>query len=197
MHDNNIVGRQSFVSGGQYRISLKERRQRLFRKSRPFIRQFTESDMGWLWVAYLKGSFKIPDGLTQPEFASEVGNILGRFENFIVDDDNPKFKGGRGPVALICVSSDGWKYEPAIAFFKWATPKNMLRVSVSFFHKSSLSSKVGVCIVKWGKSVLLDHLKKYGVLFPRGRIPMGCANGDEFIYSVLGRKGSEAQKANR
>lgn len=150
--------------------------------------------MGWLWAAYKAGSFKIPLDLDQQTFANEIKRRLGA-ENFVVDDDNGKFKSGRGPVALICVAGDGWRYEPVIIFFKWATKRNMLRVSVSFFHKSSLSSKVGVCVVRWGKSVLLDHLKKYGVLFPRGKIPMGTQNGDEHIYSVLGRKGSEAMKA--
>lgn len=150
--------------------------------------------MGWLWAAYKAGSFKMPEGLDQAQFVAEMQARLGAFENFIVDDDSAKFKAGRGPVALICVSSDGWRYEPVIAYFKWATKRNMLRVAVSFFHKSALSSKVGVCVIRWGKSVLLDHLKNYGVLFPRGRIPMGSANGDEYIYSVLGRKGSEAMK---
>jgi len=152
--------------------------------------------MGWLWAAYKAGSFKLPAGISQERFAAEVQSVLGKFENFIVDDDSNKFRNKRGPVALICVSSDGWRYEPVMMFFKWATKRNMLRVSVSFFHKSALSSKVGVCVVKFGKSVLLDHLSKYGVLFPRGRIPMGSALGDEYIYSVLGRKGSEAQKSN-
>lgn len=151
--------------------------------------------MGWLWAAYKAGSFKIPDGLDQERFAIEILRRMGAHENFVVEDDSVKFKTKRGPVALVCVAGDGWRYEPVIIFFKWASKRNMLRVSVSFFHKSSLSSKVGVCVVRWGKSVLLDHLKKYGVLFPRGKIPMGTAMGDEHIYSVLGRKGSEAMKA--
>lgn len=150
--------------------------------------------MGWLWAAYRQGSFKIQAGMNQQEFSDAVQGILGHFENFIVDDDHPKFKSKRGPVALITVTSDGWRYEPAIAFFKWASPRNKLRCAVSFFHKSALSSKVGVCVVRWGRSVLLDHLKNYGVLFPRGKIPMGNMDGDEYIYSVLGRKGSEAIK---
>ncbi len=150
--------------------------------------------MAWLWVAYQKGSFKIAEGLDQQTFSAEIQKRLGA-ENFVVDDDSGKFKSGRGPVALICVATNGWRYEPVIIFFKWASKRNMLRVSVSFFHKSSLSSKVGVCVVRWSKSVLLDHLKKYGVLFPRGKIPMGTAMGDEHIYSILGRKGSEAMKA--
>lgn len=149
--------------------------------------------MGWLWAAYKAGSFQIQAGLSQEQFANHVRNVMGRFENFVVDDDNIRFKARRGPVALICVSSDGWRYEPVLMFFKWATKKNILRVSVSFFHKTALSSKVGVCVVRWGKSILLDHMKKYGVLFPRGRIPMGSKNGDEYTYSVLGRKGSEAR----
>ena len=174
--------------------NLKTRRQKLFRKTRPFVRPFTEADMGWLWTAYKQGSFKIELDLSQQEFADKVAPVLGGFENFIVDDDNAKFKTKRGPVALISVTSDGWRYEPVIVYFKWATKKNMLRVAVAFFHKTALSSKVGVCIVKWGKSVLLDHLKKYGVLFPRGKIPMGTKQGDEYLYSVLGRMGSEAMK---
>lgn len=151
--------------------------------------------MGWLWAAYKAGSFKIPEGLDQQTFANEIQARMGSFENFIVDDDNQKFKSRRGPVALICVADDGWRYEPVIVFFKWANKRNMLRAAVAFFHKSALSSKVGVCVVRWGKSALLDHLKKYGVLFPRGKIPMGSINGDEYIYSILGRKGSEALKA--
>jgi hypothetical protein len=177
------------------KTDVKGNRKTLFRKSRPHIRPFAQEDMGWLWAAYKVGSFKIPEGLSQQTFVDEITPRLGSFENFIVDDDSNKFKSKRGPVALICVTDDGWKYEPAIIFFKWATKKNMLRASVSFFHKSALSNRVGVCVVKWGKSTLLDHLKKYGVLFPRGKIPMGSKTGDEYIYSILGRKGSEALKA--
>lgn len=194
MPDHSIDRKRTELSGRPHRFSLKENRQKLFKKSRPFIRPFSIEDMGWLWAGYKAGSFTMPAGLDQQAFVAEINQRLCGFENFVVDDDNDKFKAKRGPVALIAVTSDGWRYEPVIVFFKWATKRNMLRVCVSFFHKSALSSKVGVCVVRWGKSVLLDHLKNYGVLFPRGKIPMGSANGDEYIYSVLGRKGSEALK---
>ena len=57
--------------------------------------------MGWLWAAYKAGSFKIPEGLDQQTFAAEIQKRLGTFENFIVEDDSRKFKGGRGPVAQV------------------------------------------------------------------------------------------------
>lgn len=174
------------------RNAAKEYRKRIFRKSRPFVRPFSEADVAWLWVAYKHGSFKMQSGLNQQEFSEHVTPILG-LENFIVEDDNPKFKDKRGPVAFVSVTHDGWRYEPSIVFFKWASKKNMLRVGVAFFHKTSLSS-IGVCVVRWSKSVLLDHLKKYGVLFLRGKVPFGNKDGDEYIYSVLGRKGSQAMK---
>ena len=192
---HSVHGRQSAVSGELHRIPVKENRKKLFRKSRPFIRPFVFSDMGWLWTAYKLGSFNIPSGLDQPTFAAEIQARLGLHETLIVDDDSSKFKSKRGPVALICATDDGWRYEPVFMFFKWATKRNMLRVAVSFFHMSSLSSKVGVCLVRCEKSALLEHMKKYGVLFPRGKIPMGRINGDEYIYSILGRKGSKALKA--
>jgi len=107
---------------------------------------------------------------------------------WIIEDDTKRLKAGRGQIGLVGIRTDGWTYEPTAFFFKWATPKNILRSLVGFFQMIRYQKDVGVCVVKTTDFKLLARLKSYGVLFLRGKIPSGDRTGDLFIFSIQGKK---------
>ena len=174
----------------------KEKRDRLFRKSRPLLRPLQiydgekyHTDIGLLWAAYEDGCFyELPRGLEQEQFANEVEWLSQSRELLLSEDFNSAYKSERGPVALISVSGDGWKIEPHVEFFPWSTKRNVLRTAVAFFQMVRYQ-KIGVCIVKAlnGSTILFDKCKEYGVLFYVGKIVNGDPRGDEYIYSIRGR----------
>ena len=117
-----------------------------------------------------------------------------RFGSFdllwVIEDDSKGFKAGRGQIGLVGIKTDGWTYEPSAFFYKWATPKNILRSLVGFFQMIRYQKDVGVCIIKSNTKdfKMLARLKNYGVLFLRGRIPSGSQTGDVFLFSIQGKK---------
>jgi hypothetical protein len=144
-----------------------------------------------LWAAYLKGSFDLPEGLTQEEFVLEIAKRFRQYPLvWIVEDETKAFKAGRGQVALIAIKTDGWVYEPTVHFFKWATRKNILRAAVGFFQMVRHQKDVGCCLVRTIKKDFhfMKHMEKYGVLFLRGRVPNGSPRGDVFVFSIDGKK---------
>lgn len=171
--------------------SEKTKRDRLFRKSRPFIRKFEPKDNGYLWAAYQNGSLDIPAGLSQEEFLIAVSEkFSGNDLLWIVEDDNKSFRSGRGQVCLVGIKTDGWTFQPSAVFFKWATPKNVLRCMVSFFHFMRSKKDVGVCRVEVPdkNKKALFMMRDYGVLYPRGSIPYGCPHGSLWVFSINGKK---------
>ncbi len=174
-------------------IEGKERRQRLFSKSRPLVRPYEQKDNGFLWAAYQRGAFDLPRGLDQNEFLISVGKQFGPFPLvWIVEDDSKQFKSGRGQIALVAIKTDGWVYEPTPLFFPWARPRNVLRACVAFFQMMRYQKDVGCCLVRSGKDQqgFLNQMQKFGILFPRGRIPFGSSGGDVWIFSINGKKSS-------
>lgn len=180
----------------------KKKRDRLFRKSRPFVRPFDpERDIfPYLWAAYDLGSF--PDakpGLSREEYAASVKSVVALHSQcLIVEDDDRHFKSGRGPVAFVTVDNFGWRIEPYFIFFRWATPRMRLRAHVAFYQMVRYSSDIGVCVVRSPERYVqfFSRLQDYGILFPCGKIPYGSAEGHEFLFSVKGqRKTKELKKA--
>lgn len=171
----------------------RERREKLFKKSKPHFRKADllnldgtyGADMGILWAAYKAGSFPIPEGLDQAQFAEWVVNQAKRFTTlWIGEDDSKAFKSGRGAVGLVGTSHDGLLVTAEGQALKWATKKNILRLCVGFLHMITKSAKTGVCMVKGAKGAvpLLDHMNKYGLLYYIGK-----TNPEEYLYSVRGR----------
>lgn len=160
------------------------------------MRPFEPKDRGFLWAAHLSGVFGLPE-MTQEEFLAEMAKMFGVYQFiWIVEDDSKKFRAGRGPVAIIGIRTDGWTFEPSPMWFPWATKKNVLRVCVAALQMIRYQRDVGVCLVRAAEkqTSVLNHMKKYGVLYPRGRIPNGSAVGDVFVYSISGRKGAVAER---
>ena len=181
-------------------MTPRDRRSRLLGKSKPNMRPAIlvredgyGEDMGVLWAAYRAGSFPLIDqNLDMAAFAKlMIATAATLHEMAIVEDDCKTYPSGRGPVAVIGIRSDGWKHEPHIDYFKWATPRIILRVSVQFFQMARHSREVGVCVVRSLKAtsnLFLRISKDYGVLNFVGRIPHGTPRGDEWVFSTMGRK---------
>lgn len=181
-------------------MTPRERRARLFKTSKPFIRPAVlvseggfGDDMGILWAAYKAGSFPLINaGMEMPEFAKAMVAIaLTLHEMAIVEDDNKAFASGRGPVAIIGIRSDGWKHEPHVDYFKWSAKRNILRVTIQFLQMARYSKEVGVVMIRSLKetsNLFMRAAKDYGVLNFVGRVPHGTPRGDEYIFSVMGKK---------
>ena len=123
-------------------------------------------DMGVLWAAYKAGSFALPAGWEQSEFAQRIVDYFSIFDSvFIVEDKNPAFQ-ERGPVAVILVTSDREVIRPDIDYFKWATGKNMLRTTVAFFQWVRYSKDVGLCVIcATSKSrKMFERMREYGIM---------------------------------
>lgn len=177
-------------------MTPKERRDRLFKSGRPHIRPLEiydgnkyHKDIGILWVAHKRKPFYSFDkDIPQGDFAKEIEKVSVNTELVIAEDVNKEFK-GNGPVALIAIHGNGWKIEPHAEFFRWSSPKNVLRVSVAFFQMVRYR-KIGACAVYTPEiySGLFNKCCAYGVLHPVGKIINGDPRGDELVYSVRGKK---------
>ena len=171
--------------------STKEKRERLLGDSRPYIRPFTKDDLWVMWAAYDTGSFPNLGKMDKEQFVKVLVQFCqSKSSCLVVEDDCKWFKSGRGPVAFISIENYGWRIEPHVDFFKWATPRIVLRCNVAFFQMVRYSSQVGVCLIRSLENTtkLFDHLREYGLVFPCGKIPNGDPRGDEYIYYAKGRK---------
>ncbi len=179
-------------------MTPKEKRDKLFRKSRPKIRPLQifdgneyHRDMKILYIAYQKEPFYAQGpGLDQIEFAKKIEQLSQEREILIMEDESSAYPSGFGPIAFWTYKEDGWKYEPHAQYFHWATPRNKLRATVAAVQWLRYSRKVGVCVLyalKDSKS-LMDHVAKYGVLQYVGMIIGGDKRGNEYLYSIRGKK---------
>jgi len=175
----------------------KERRDRLFKASRPNIREMSlvdqqgyTRDMAILWGAYKQGSFNIPE-TSQEGFADVMTKTMEGFSRkWIVEDKNSQFKDGYGPVGLMYATYNGWELQPHFEPFSWASTRNRLRSMVSFLQMMRYDKSVGIVNIhslKDGRN-FYNHVQKYGVLKYAAKIPDGDERGDKYIYYIRGRK---------
>lgn len=173
-------------------MTAKERRDRLFKKGRPRFRKAElvttdgyGKDMKILWAAYKAGSFEADDGMTQEQFAEWILAHAKAFKDLLLGEDRSSaYQGDYGPVGVVGVNQDGLLVNASGQAFKWATKRNILRMSVSFLHMITHSKKTGVCMVKADRKTqkLADHMKDYKLLFFIGK-----TGENEFLYGVRGR----------
>ena len=178
-------------------MNPKEKRDRLFKGGRPFIRPIRlydgenyGQDIRILWVAHSKQPFTWLDkNLSQEQFAKRIEEISSNEELLVAEDKSRKFKNGAGMVGLFSLTSDGWKYEPHFQLMPWASKRNILKTVVAFLQYIRYSKKVGACVVfSLENSIsLFDKCCEYGVLFKVGKIVNGDPRGDEYIYSISGK----------
>jgi hypothetical protein len=178
-------------------MTPKQRRDSLFRHTRPEIRGFElydgdeyHKDVKLLWVAHQKEPIHlIPEEITQEEFAQYVEDAAKKGDLFVIEDENNQYD-GFGPVGMGFIMDNGWKYEPHINFFPWSTKKNILRSVVAGLQWARYSRKIGCILIhslEESKN-LFDHVCKYGVLHYVGKIVNGDERGDEYLYSVRGKR---------
>ena len=173
-------------------MTPKERRDRLFKKGKPLARKLVilngegySKDVGILWAAYKAGSFEFPEGMTQEDFVAAVSGLIDQYgQAWIMDDVNISFSDKRGQVCIVFATIVGLLVEARFGFFRWATKRNILRVTASFLNMIKNSSKTGICIVRTDKDRrnLCDHLKQYDLLYYIGR-----SAENEYLYSIRGR----------
>lgn len=175
----------------------KERRDRLFKSSRPNIREMRLAnqqgytrDMAILWGAYKQGSFNLPE-TSQEEFAQIMMSATGPYEKkWLIEDSNNKFEDGYGPIGMVCAAYNGWELIPSLEMFSWSSPRNSLRAAVSFLQMMRYDKTVGIVSINSLKNEksFYNHVSKYGVLRFAAKIPDGDENGDKYIYYIRGRK---------
>lgn len=172
-------------------MNPRERRERLFRRSRPYLRAFKvidgqqyHRDLKVLWAAHRLNPLPGIEG-DQKSFANQVTELSKRFDLVMVEDENKTRE-----TAVIRIADDGWRYEPHVIFFPWATRKNILRICVSYFQWARCSRQIGCVEVITGleSKNLFDHVCSYGVLHFVGKMVNGSPDGDTYIYSVKGKK---------
>lgn len=176
----------------------KERRDRLFKTSRPNIREmelFGESgfgkDMGILWAAYQRGTFGDNLDVSQEDFARTLVNEVDQYQKrWMIEDKNSQFAEGEGPIGMMAAVYNGWELEPHFDAFEWATPRNILRAIVSFLQMMRYDRSVGVVnVYTLNKDKnFFKHVTEYGVLRYLGKIPDGDERGDRHIFYTRGRK---------
>lgn len=173
-------------------MTAKELRDRLFKKGRPRFRKAElvgqdgyGKDMKILWAAYKAESFEADPGMTQEQFAEWILEQARTFKDLLLGEDrSAAFQGEWGPVVVVGVNQDNLLVRAVGQSFKWATKRNILRLSVAFLHMITHSKKTGVCMVKADKRTqkLADHMKDYKLLFYVGK-----TGESEYLYAVRGR----------
>ena len=179
--------------------SLKKKK--FFKKSeKPFIRPFTKDDMWILWAAYKEGSFPHMEEMSKEDFYAEISVKSSKYQFlFLVEDNNKKFKAGRGPVCIIGANTDGWKFEPHVDYFKWATKYNMIRTTLCFLNWISFNKDVGVCVIRSLDNTvnLFKYMREYIGLNYVGMMPQGDIRGNEHIFCLLGKKANGLRASSK
>lgn len=174
-------------------ISSKRLRDRLL-KNRPSVRRCDVEnlrDLGIVWADYRAGNFFFQPGLSNDEFVSAALPLLSSWDSvWFVEDNSSQYGAGEGPVAILGIKTDGWRVEPHIHHFAWATTRQKLRAWVAVLQMLRYDKEIGVIllIVQEEHKTFFDHVVKYGVLFPKGRIAGGLPTGNGLLYTMRGKK---------
>ncbi len=168
-------------------LTLKERRQRLFRTGKPMVRDVIYQDLAWLWTAARKNG----SDLTPEEFSDAYEPWLASFEKMsMLEDFNTEFEDRTGPVGLVVAHFDGWVLEPHVNWFPWVTKRNILRCSVAYLAVVAYSRKIGVIRIHsdTDTSAYFERLSEYLPIARCGHIPHGRPNGEDIIFAMKGKK---------
>ena len=170
----------------------KAARDRLFKYGRPNIRPFEEEDLKYLWAAYRKGAFEVLGDISQEDFTNKFINKLPEYHwAWLIEDKNPAYPDGYGPIGLVLSYFDGWEMEPHFHSFPWATPRNKVKAVVGFMQMARYEKGVGVLNIFSDAADMefFKHMgKRYGVMYYVGKVPRGNITGDKHVF--YGRGGS-------
>lgn len=175
-------------------MTPKQRREKLFKETKPFVRKVDQDDFKWLY-----GAYRYPKGPGDEEdqqaFIKDAIETLSAFdEAYIIEDKNSKYKGKYGSVGLVPCMYNGWMLEPHVEWFPWATKLNRIRGTIAFVMFTRYSNDVGVTLYKSLDDTkdFFRKLKKYAPIYPiRGKIPFGDHRGDVYQFYTRGRKRNE------
>ena len=168
-------------------MNAQQLRGRLFRRGNPVFRPAMQEDMRWLWASY-----KLEGGeIDQDQFTLHTRNEIARHSRaYMAEDENAQFENGRGPIAVITADYDGWKIEPHMTFFPWATHRNRLKAVVGFLMYQRFEPDIGSIQLRTDENGR-DFCKRLGDYLPLrvgGKIAGGRPNGADYIFYVRGKK---------
>lgn len=171
-------------------MTPKQRREKLFKDKKPVVRHFEHADWRWLYGAHC---YPNPPGGEddKQQYLDYALNILSGYdEAFIVEDRNRKFKGAYGPIGIVPSYFDGWRLEPHVQWFPWATKLNKVRGCIAFFMFSRYSNEVGVTEIRSlsEHKTFFKSLKRYAPIYYVSKIPHGDHRGDSHLFYIRGKK---------
>ncbi len=118
--------------------------------------------MRWLYVAYVKGAFKAPEGMSPLEFDEWMGASLRAMFGMVYALTAP-FDGEDRPVGLVAAHEKDHRIEPHVIWFPWATPRNKIECSVKFLHSMRFTNVIVIYTPKEDRR-FYDHLLRYGMM---------------------------------
>lgn len=147
-----------------------------------FVNYQQELHFEIIYKAYLDGSFRFKSEIDRNGLLTFIKNIQHKYNEFFICE----YDGMQ--ICFICAKFDGWKYEPHVEFFTWATKKHILHSTIEFLIRLKRLDSIGVVVIKAMKQSvnLFDHVCKHNVLQFIGMIPKGDYRGDEYIYTTSG-----------
>ena len=160
-------------------------------KRPPIFRLIDEDDWPVIMVAYSRGAFPFPAGMNAQALRSQIEDYVRRgYDISVVEDENSNFRVGRGIVALIATKFDGWRIEPELFKFPWATKFNVVRGLVAFLLEMKRSRFIGVCLVnvKDTSKILFDRFGELKLIYRCGYVPNGTPDSATWIYNISGKK---------
>ena len=177
----------------------RQKRIARFTQHRPVFRPLVAADWPVICVAYDRGAFDLPADLL-PEVVKEAVHSWERTHRLLIaEDKNTNFRSGRGPVALVKIRFDGWKSEPELIKFPWATKTNVVRGMVTFLLDMKRSKDMGVCLIACQESSakFLLRMADLKLLFRCGYVPNGYCDSPMWMFNVSGRKQREVVSEKR
>lgn len=132
----------------------------------PKFRGLEESDFRWLWAAYKKDSFpkeSFPEGLPKEEFDERVRDYLSRFHEWYL-------LSAEKPVGVVMILTDGYRFEPHVKWFSWATPRQKMETAGKFLNIMRHDGFLGVIYMSEGESKFMEHLEKRGIVRMVGKV---------------------------
>jgi hypothetical protein len=157
-------------------------RGRLFRSSKPTIREAKAGDEVWIRVNQKMQGIESTD----EEFQAMLELMMAQYgEIMIIEDRNKRFGAEFGPIGIVAAVVRGPVYEPHVEWFSWATPQNILRGAVAYFQRGQYR-KLGVMVVHCLDDAFpfYRRLKKYIPLRYVGKIPDGdiAGRGTDYLF---------------
>ncbi len=120
-------------------------------------------DMRWLYVAYVKGAFDGPEGMSPQEFDGWVEATLQLASPGMAYVLTSPFDGDDRPVGLVVAFEKGHILEPHVWWFPWATPRNKIETSVKFLSSMRFTNVIAIFALKEDRK-FYDHLLRYGMM---------------------------------